>query len=60
MAVMKDGKIVEMGIADEIYANPQQEYTKRLIDAVPRDDLENLRRRRAARLEMLAAAAAEA
>ncbi len=35
IAVMKDGKIVEIGNADEIYNNPQSEYTKKLIDAVP-------------------------
>lgn len=33
--VMKDGKIVEIGPADEIYNSPKQEYTKQLIDAIP-------------------------
>ena len=33
--VMQQGKIVEEGLADDIYFNPQHEYTKRLIDAVP-------------------------
>ncbi|MDJ0975432.1 MAG: ABC transporter ATP-binding protein [Planctomycetota bacterium] len=50
MAVMKDGKIVEMGAADAIYENPREAYTKRLIDAVPRDDLDNIRMRRDQRL----------
>ncbi len=45
MAVMKDGKIVESGAADEIYANPAEAYTKRLIDAVPRDDLDHIQTR---------------
>jgi len=33
--VMKDGKIVEIGDADEIYNNPSTEYTRKLIDAIP-------------------------
>lgn len=37
--VMKQGKIVEEGLADELYFNPQHEYTKRLIDAVPGKEL---------------------
>ena len=49
MAVMKDGKIVEAGIADDIYANPVEAYTKRLIDAVPRDDLDHIQVRLAQR-----------
>jgi len=49
MAVMKDGKIVESGSAESIYANPVQAYTKRLIDAVPRDDLDQIKVRMAAR-----------
>jgi len=36
MIVMKDGKIVEAGEADKIYANPESEYTKTLIDAIPK------------------------
>lgn len=33
--VMKDGEIVEKGDADEIYNNPKQDYTKKLINSVP-------------------------
>ena len=33
MVVMNKGKIEEMGLADEIYNNPQQEYTKALLEA---------------------------
>ncbi len=36
MIVMKDGKIQEYGDADEIYSNPKTEYTRKLIDAVPK------------------------
>jgi peptide/nickel transport system ATP-binding protein len=34
--VMKSGVIVEQGDAESIYHNPQQEYTQRLIEAVPK------------------------
>ncbi len=34
--VMNKGKIEESGDADDIYFNPQKEYTKKLIDSVPR------------------------
>ena len=33
--VMRNGKIVELGEADELYNNPQTEYTKELIEAIP-------------------------
>ncbi len=33
--VMKSGKIVEQGEADELYENPKNDYTKTLIDAIP-------------------------
>jgi peptide/nickel transport system ATP-binding protein len=35
MMVMNNGKIEEMGPADQIYNNPSTEYTQRLIDAIP-------------------------
>ncbi len=36
LLVMKEGKIEELGDADEIYANPTKEYTKKLIDSIPK------------------------
>lgn len=36
LLVMNQGKIEEIGDADEIYANPGKEYTKKLIDAIPK------------------------
>jgi len=42
MIVMKDGKIQEYGDSDEIYANPSTEYTRRLIDAIPKGALINI------------------
>lgn len=35
MMVMNKGQIVEMGDPEQIYDHPQQEYTKRLINAIP-------------------------
>jgi peptide/nickel transport system ATP-binding protein len=34
--VMKEGKIVESGEAEELYLHPKSAYTKQLIDAIPR------------------------
>lgn len=36
LLVMNEGKIEEIGDADEIYANPVTDYTKKLIDAIPK------------------------
>jgi peptide/nickel transport system ATP-binding protein len=35
LLVMKDGQIAEHGEADAVYAKPQSDYTKRLIEAIP-------------------------
>ena len=43
MAVMNQGKIVEFGPSQAIYADPQEDYTRRLIGATPNDDLEHIR-----------------
>ena len=43
--VMNQGKIVEMGTVEEIFQKPQQEYTKKLLAAVPTRG-ESLRRRK--------------
>jgi peptide/nickel transport system ATP-binding protein len=34
--VMQKGKIVEMAEADQLYSNPQSGYTKKLIEAIPK------------------------
>ena len=43
MVVMQDGKIEEMGDADQIYNNPKTPYTQKLIDAIPEGKLENIK-----------------
>jgi peptide/nickel transport system ATP-binding protein len=35
-AVMKDGRIVEMGPAEDVFFNPEHPYTKNLIASVPK------------------------
>ncbi len=50
MAVMSDGKIVEMGPSEEIYRNADKDYTRRLIDSIPNDSLDNIRRRQEERI----------
>ena len=36
MIVMNKGKIEELGFAEDIYINPQKDYTKRLIESIPK------------------------
>jgi peptide/nickel transport system ATP-binding protein len=42
MIVMQEGKVVELGLADEIYANPKTDYTKELIHAIPKGEVEDI------------------
>ena len=35
VCVMEKGRVVEQGTVDEIFANPSEEYTRRLLDAIP-------------------------
>ena len=55
MAVMNKGQIIEFGPSETIYARPHEEYTRKLIDATPKDDLELIRRRVAEREKKRAA-----
>ncbi len=49
IAVMERGKLVEIGERDQILKNPQEEYTKKLISAVPVPDPAEQKLRRLAR-----------
>jgi len=35
VCVMEKGRIVEQGSVDDIFTNPKEEYTQRLLDAIP-------------------------
>ncbi|MGZ3920250.1 MAG: ABC transporter ATP-binding protein [Bacteroidia bacterium] len=43
MVVMQKGKIEEIGDADEIYNHPKTEYTKKLINSIPKGTLEDIK-----------------
>lgn len=51
------GRIVEFGPSENIYANPHEAYTQRLIAATPDDDVEQIRERVAERERRRAEAA---
>jgi oligopeptide transport system ATP-binding protein len=46
IAVMHDGKIVEEGTADQVCEHPKDDYTKKLLSAVPIPDPREARARR--------------
>lgn len=50
VAVMNKGKIVEEGVANQIYANPRDPYTQSLLSAVPVPDPRRMRERRSQRI----------
>jgi peptide/nickel transport system ATP-binding protein len=45
VAVMKDGEVVEQGVAGEVFGRPQHAYTRALLDSIPGGDF--IRRREA-------------
>jgi peptide/nickel transport system ATP-binding protein len=44
MIVMNKGAIEEFGEADSIYANPKSDYTRNLIESIPKGDLADIKR----------------
>jgi peptide/nickel transport system ATP-binding protein len=52
VAVMRRGRLVEYGPADEVYESPRDPYTRQLLAAVPALDPEIAARRRARREEV--------
>jgi oligopeptide transport system ATP-binding protein len=49
IAVMNRGKIVEAGLAEQVYSNPRDPYSQALLAAVPVPDPRRMRERRAER-----------
>lgn len=45
IVVMNKGEIEEIGYADDIYNHPTTDYTKRLINAIPKGEVEDIRRK---------------
>ncbi|MBA3680833.1 MAG: ABC transporter ATP-binding protein [Bacteroidetes bacterium] len=43
MVVMQKGKVEEMGDPDEIYVNPKSDYTRKLIDSIPKGNIDNIK-----------------
>lgn len=41
IAIMNHGRFVEIGTREDIYTNPQHIYTKRLLSAIPKIDVDN-------------------
>ena len=52
IAVMNRGELVEIGPAEEVYRNPQDDYTKALLSAVPIPDPRAMKERKAARRKL--------
>jgi oligopeptide transport system ATP-binding protein len=52
IAVMNQGKLVEIGTAEQIYNEPKDEYTKALFTAVPVPDPRRQRERKAERARL--------
>ena len=42
--VMNNGKLVEMGYPDALFARPKEAYTHNLIEAIPKGDVEDIRK----------------
>jgi oligopeptide transport system ATP-binding protein len=57
IAVMNQGRLVEMGPAEEVYTNPQEDYTKALLSAVPIPDPRAMKERKELRRKLRSALA---
>jgi oligopeptide transport system ATP-binding protein len=57
IAVMQQGKIVEVGPAEDVYTSPSHEYTKTLLTSVPVPDPRAMRERKSERRRRRVAAA---
>ena len=52
LAIMHRGRLVEVGSQEEIYKNPVHSYTKRLLSAIPKVDVEHRAEHAARRREI--------
>ena len=41
---MNNGKLVEMGYSDALFDRPKEEYTRNLINAIPKGDVQDIRK----------------
>jgi peptide/nickel transport system ATP-binding protein len=41
--VMKDGRVVEHGTAEQVFGNPKHEYTRQLLAALPTPEVDEER-----------------
>ena len=46
IAVMNEGKIVELGTAEDVYSHPRDRYTRELVEAVPIPDPRAMKKRK--------------
>jgi ABC-type oligopeptide transport system ATPase subunit len=58
IAVMNQGKIIEIGLAEEVYTSPRELYTKELLAAVPVPDPRAMKERKRERQRLREALAA--
>jgi peptide/nickel transport system ATP-binding protein len=42
--VMNKGKLVEMGYSDALFDRPKEDYTRKLLSAIPKGDVEDIRK----------------
>jgi peptide/nickel transport system ATP-binding protein len=42
--VMKNGRLVEIGYSDALFERPKEAYTRKLINAIPKGDLNDIRK----------------
>tara|TARA_B100000700_G_scaffold81869_1_gene92129 strand:- start:1927 stop:2862 length:936 start_codon:yes stop_codon:yes gene_type:complete len=54
MIVMKEGKIEQIGYAEDIYANPETDYTKALVTSIPKGEVNDIKAHLAAKNQRMA------
>jgi oligopeptide transport system ATP-binding protein len=55
IAVMNEGKIIEVGLAEDVYGSPKERYTRELLAAVPIPDPRKMKERKEERRRLRAA-----